>query len=509
MATTSRPFAERRLAALAAAGLLALPGVGRAERWELRPAVSGQLLHTSNSDLSVNGRPDTVLSVRPQLAINAEGSRLRLGGSVGLEAVSYAQGTQDDRVLPQVDLNGRLEAIERLFSIEAGYRVAQVAANPFGVRTELGSTTNVVTTRTARLSPSLQGGSPGGLSFRLGADLVQLRQNDSSGVASDASGSYTQVGGKIEMPARPLGWRLQADRSVSGYDNQDKPSVRTGDMIAAVTYALTDDLVAGVRGGREAENVDGPQKWHGTSGAELKWTPSQRTTLSASRDKRFFGHAWQLEFNHRMPFLAWNFGLSRAIDTTPQTLFLLPPSGDVAGLLDSIFTTRYPDPTERAKVVREVIERNGLATSTAGPVNLLGQRLSLTTRRRLSLALNGAVNTLALGVFSARTEDLLTANPLSVGTAEANNTQHGWSASLTHRLDARSAVSLSLDRTQIRALPGFGDSRTSQRGLRGEYNVQVGPRSNVVAGLRYRSIDSTSTSEGDEKAIFVGLDHRF
>lgn len=510
MATTSRRSASAGLVAAAAGLALAAAEPARAERWELLPSVSGQLLQTSNSDLSANGRADTVLSVRPQLAINATGSRVRLGGTLGLDAVTYARGTQDDRVLPQVDLTGRIEPVERLFVVEASYRVAQVAANPFGVRSDAGSTTNIVTTRTARLSPSLQGGVPGDLNFRVSGDFVQLRQNDAAGVASDASGTYAQGGAQLEMPAKPFGWRLQADRSISSYDNEAKPSLETGDMLAAVTYAFNEDLVAGLRGGRESENVDGVKKWHGTSGVELKWTPTARTTLNATRDKRFFGHAWQLDFSHRMPWLALNLGLSRSIDTTPQTLFLLPATNDVAGLLDAIFTTRYPDPAERARVVREVIDRNGLSTATTGPVNLLGQRLSLTTRRRIGLVLNGVVNTLSLGAFSVRTEDLLTANPLSVGTAEANNTQSGGSLSLTHRLDAYTAVSVSLDRTRIQALPGFGDSSTTQRGLRAELNAQVAPRTNVLGGLRYRKIDSnSSTSEGDETALFVGVDHRF
>lgn len=480
-----------------------------AERWTLEPSVRAQLTATSNSDLSVNGRSDTVLEVRPQLSLVGEGRRMRIAGTVAVDAIGYAERTQESRLLPQVDLTGRVEAIERLVFLDAGYRVAQTSSNVFGVRVEPGSTTNVVTTKTARISPSLEGGVPGGLRYSVRADNSWIDQNATATTASDSTGYFGRYTAYVAQVAQPLGWRLEADRSYTRYKDDAKPSVALVLARASISYALMDDLTAGLRAGRESENVTGPAQYHPTHGAELRWAPSARTLLAASTDTHFFGRGWDVEFNHRTPFVAWSLGLSRGVDTTPQSLFELPATQDVAGLLDAIFTTRFPDPAERARVVRDVINRNGLTTSTAAPISVLGERVSLVTRRRISIVFNGVNNTLSLGVYNVRTEDLDAGNALSTATPGGNNVQTGGSVALTHRVTPTAALSVALERTRIRALDGFGTAFTTQRSGRVQLNKQVAPRTGAFVGARHRIIESNNPAEGDENAVFLGLDHRF
>ena len=53
-----------------------------------------------------------------------------------------------------------------------------------------------------------------------------------------------------------------------------------------------------------------------TFGYGGEWTPNERTTLSAFRDKRFFGHGHRVAFNHRSPLSSWRF-----LDTRDEYLF--------------------------------------------------------------------------------------------------------------------------------------------------------------------------------------------
>jgi uncharacterized protein (PEP-CTERM system associated) len=527
MATTVRPKADRSpsnaartrrrsepktrvsLAFLVSAGFAA-PAM--AERWQLDTGVDSQLLWTSNSDfgLSSLSREDTVVQVRPRVSIHGEGARLRVSGTASLDAIDYVNHTQDSRVQPKVDLTARLEAVERLFFIDTAYRASQTSENPFAVRPETGSTANTVTTTEARFSPYIEGIAPGELRYNLRADNSWVREIGAAAGASTTAGYFGNYSASIERPARPLGWRLEAERSYTRYEDETLPTVALSQARAAVNYQLVEGFRVGVRVGAETNNLTNVVERHRTSGVEVHWQPSPRTTLNVSRDDRFFGAAWQLNFNHRMPKVAWNINLSRNIDTTPQALFNLPATANVTALLDAMFTTRYPDPVERARVVQDLINRRGLPTSTQGPITLLNNSVSLVTRREVGVAFNGARNSLALTAYHVRTEDATdTTNSLSTGTAFGNNIQYGASLLFSQRLTPSLGVNVTLDRSRIHALDTIGTDRTVQSNVNVQLNLQASPKTNAYAGGRYRKIDSNTVAEGKEGAVFVGLDHRF
>ena len=184
---------------------------------------------------------------------------------------------------------------------------------------------------------------------------------------------------------------------------QDDLTIDVARVIA--TYALTDELSVGLRGGYEQTNLVSCEDGCGIYGAEWRWRPSERTYLTGFVEDRFFGTGWNLAFTHRMPRLAWNLVLSRGIDTSPQQLFTLPASNNVQSLVDAMFTTRFPDPVERARVVQDFINQQSLATSTRGPTTIYAQRFSLVDSRIGSVAWLGTRNTVALSGFYVRTRD--------------------------------------------------------------------------------------------------------
>ncbi|HEX6707556.1 MAG TPA: TIGR03016 family PEP-CTERM system-associated outer membrane protein [Albitalea sp.] len=488
----------------------AAPGLVHAERWSAEAGVSSTLTWSTNPELGLvgGGQNDTVLEVRPHISIRAEGARLRLGGTASLAGVTSAHDTQPSRLLPEADLSARLEAIERFFFLDAGLRALQTSENPFGARPEAGSTRNTITTAAARFSPSIESAISAETRYRLRSDNSWTRESGSTlPTTSAAEGYFGRHSFLFEHDPHPFGYRLEGERTETKYRDGIQQPLRQDLVRASADYAFSAEFTAGVRVGRERTNLVALDDERTIYGLQARWQPSPRTTLSAFDEKRFFGQAWRLAFDHRLPQVAWNLVLSRSLDTTPQSLFDLPATNNVAALLDAAFTTRFPDPVERARVVQDLIARQGLPGATTHPTNIYTQRLSIVTLRSVSVALIGVRNTISLGAFQTRTEDAPEGGALATGAALTNNVQLGASAAWSHRLTPVMSMNLSAEWSRVRAITA--PDLTIERIARAQLTVQAGPKTSVFGGARYRDLDSNVAAEGREGAVFVGLDHRF
>lgn len=484
-----------------------------AQRWTIEPGISSQLTWTSNSLLGTGAaQDDTVFDVRPRISILGEGARLRIVGTAALNGIAYLDRSQPSRVLPEGDLTARLEAVERWLYLEAAVRAAQTGANPFGVRAEASSTSNTVTTTQGRFSPSIESAIDPLMRYRIRSDNTWTKDSfaDSTVAApTGAAGYFGRHTASIEHDPRPFGWRAEAERSDTRYDDGATAPLVSDVARLLADYALTSELSVGVRGGYERNSFVAVGQHHAIYGGQARWRPSERTRLSADGERRFFGSAWHIEFDHRTPQFAMSAALSRGIQSTPQSLFEIPATGNVAALLDAMFTTRIPDPAERAKVVQKFIADQGLPSATLGATNIYSQRLSLVTSRSGSVGLVGVRNSLVLSGFYLRTEDVPDAVGLATGLINNNNLQYGAGLTFSHRLAVAVSLSATIDWSRIKALDAAAADLTTQRGARIQFNVQASPKTGAVFGARYRKFESTVAVPGHESSVYMGLDHRF
>jgi len=525
MAATGKTTAEARARCRCAAHLRAgrvgvavaavfAAGPSLAERWQLDTAISSEATATDNSLLSaVAPRSDLIVSVRPRFVLLAEGSRLRITGSGSLNVVHYTRGTEENRALPDLDLSAVAVAIERALNIEAGARVSQVFENPFGLRADPGASTNRVTTTQYRISPVADVRTGGGARFRLRSDNIRLDDDSSTlttGTASSATGYFGHHNVVIEQEPRPLGARLELDRNETRYENAQSRSLISDVGRAVVSYAVGDRLTVGIRGGAEHNNFVTGDQTRATYGVEMNWRPSERTNLAAAVDHRYFGTGGSLVFDHRMPWLAWNLRVGRDIVSTPQTLFDLPPTNNVAALLDQLYTTRFPDPIERSRQVQEVISRGGLPATLTQATTVYSQRISLETSGSFSISYIGTRHSIALNGFWTRTEDAPQSGALATGLALNNNIQRGGSIVGSRRLTPTMTLKMSIDASRIRGLDAAStDQSSEQRALRADLNFQLAPRTTAYIGARHTQFIQNDTVRTTEDAGFVGIDHRF
>jgi uncharacterized protein (PEP-CTERM system associated) len=414
--------------------------------------------------------------------------------------------------LPEADLNARLEAIERWLFLEAAVKTSQASSDPFGVRPEPGTTTNTLTTRQTRFSPSIEAPIDALTRYRVRSDntWVHLKSAESTSTPDPAAAGYFgQHKVSIEHDPRPFGWRLDAERDETRYRVGVTAPLVNDSVRLAVDYALSPELAAGLRGGYERNSLVAGDRQGKVYGAQARWQPSPRTLLSAEGERRYFGSAWKLGFDHRTPRLAFSLSTSRSLQTTPQSLFELPATGDVTALLDEIFKARIPDRDERARAVQIFKAAQGLPDATLGPSIISAQRQSLVTTRGGSVGWVSARDSLVLSGFNTRTEDLPDATLLATGAPIANNRQYGVGLTFSRRLSALASVSCTLDWSRIRALGPTATALTTQLGTRVQLSLQAAPRTGVVFGGRYRKLDSNIAFPGREVTLFTGLDHRF
>lgn len=504
----------RHLAAAIIASAVAMPVF--AQRWTVETGISSQLTWTNNSSLgTAGGADDTVLSIRPAITIRGDGARLKVSGTATLNGITYLGSTQPSRVLPEGDLQARLEAVERFLFLEAGLRASQTSANPFGARTDSSSsTTNAVTTTQARFSPSIESVIWPLTRYRIRSDNTWTTDATagSTGAAAGAAGYFGRHAVAIEHDPSPIGWRLEGERTETRYTDGATNPLTSDVARFVVDYALVEDFSAGVRAGYERNSfVRSDNSHQSIYGLQAKWQPSVRTLFSADAERRFFGSAWQLGIEHRTPQLAINFTFARGLQSAPQSLFELPAAGNIAALLDAIFTTRFPDPAERARVVQKFMADQGLPSSTFGATSIYSRRLSLVTTRRASIGLIGARNSLVFSGFYTRTEDVPDSTSLVTGAIANNNLQHGIGVNFTHRLSQSVSLAAATDWSRIRALGANDDqaTTTTQSGASVQLNVQASPKTGAVIGGRYRKLDSNVAVSGREGSVYVGVDHKF
>ena len=508
-ARAARPNVRALLLALAAA---LAAGAAHAQQWRLESSVASNVTWTSNSLLGVDvAKPDVLIEVSPRLAIRGVGSRLRVSGSAELTAIDYVKGTRSSRLLPAADITARLEVVDNFLFLDGGVRVLQEIENPFGAQSTAGGAGETRNSTQLRLAPSIESTAGPGLHYRLRSENLRTWEARTALAVDTPTGSgyFGRHSASMTRDPQPLGWHVEAERSDTRYFDSVQPTLVLDVARAGVDYAIASDLSAGVHAGVERNSFFRVDRQRAIYGADLNWRPSDRTRLSVFGEQRYFGPGWRIEFDHRSPFLAWTLFLSRGTESAPQGELELPATDNVAALLDALFTTRFPNPVDRAKQVQLFMAQQGLPASTTRPTNLFSQRLSLATTARGSVALIGSRSSAVLSLYSSRVVDAPEAGDLATGRIINNNIQRGVDLTLTHRMTPTISASMAFDLSRIQAVASVASDRTTQAGARASVRLQLAPKTAATFGGSARKLASNVTPPGKQVSVFAGLEHGF
>lgn len=483
--------------AIAAAAALLLSSGAYAAEWTFVPAVGAGETYTDNVNLTSGAtrQSDFVTQITPSILINARGPNLTFDSYFGLNQLHYARGAAGDQLQKQVNANGHARLIDNLLYIDARGSISQQNISAFGAQPTgtLNGTNNQTTVTTYHVSPYLRHAFDNiAISeFRVAHDSVSADAGGLSNAKTDTVSFSTNSGKAF----RTVGWGVQYNDQTIRYPSQDKVTLENTN--GTLSYLVTPKVkLIGTVGYDNnvysaINNTSKGYSW--TTGFE--WTVSQRTNLSASFGRHYYGNSVALSAATRTRTANWVLNYNESVTTTPSQ-FTLPGSIDTVGYLNSLLSGTISDPAQRTLAINQIIRDSGLPGSLANSVNYFTNTTFLEKSLTASAVFTSPRSTLLFALFDTRREPLSTQQSTSILLGDSKTDQYGANAVFTRRLSTRTTATLSLlaQRVQSVTLGRTDDfqsarismSRQMSRQLRGTVEIRRNQGQSNQPGVGYR-----------------------
>jgi uncharacterized protein (PEP-CTERM system associated) len=487
------------------------PAEGATRPLSFEPSVAAELIVSDNGNFGIlpGKKSEVTVVVTPALAFSRESPNLRLNGSIGLSAYTYANNTQQDTVLPRLDVAVLGTIVRDLLTVDATVRTRDFLLSPLTAENAGGIAQSRFNAVQSRVAPTLFREFGPNIRFEAASDNAWTTYSgDSAGRLVDAYAGTHEV--SLVQRAQPFGWSVRAARNDTKYDVATFDRFITDTARAGIEYLFSNEFSVGLGGGRERNRFPEFAADGSTSYANVRWRPATATSLFAEVQKRFFGNEWTLEAQYRTPTFALNARASRDLESFQQQLLSLPRGGNVAVLINEILVGRIADPIQRAQTVQDLINRRALPSQIDQATAVYSERVQLVQGARISAAVLGARNSLVLSLFRDRTEDIPGFdNALSsVALAAISSKRVGATLAWNHRLSTTSGID-----SEISAVNSTGGGqltgKTKQTRVQAIYSLAFSPRTIGSLGYRFQRYAFTGSEPDRENAIFATLVIRF
>ena len=469
----------------------------------LEPRITVQETLTSNARLDARNISDQITEVSPGFRLVSNTAHLRGFVDYSLRSIHYAQEASANQLLHSLNASMLVEAVEQRVFIDVAGVIASQPISVFGPPVnDSPANPNASQTSSYRLSPYLRGrlGTVADYEARYSVQDTRTDTVNRSGVTTQDWLLHLGSSRRGQM----LGWAADASQQTNDFSLGRR--IDTTTLRGSLSYAVTPQLALLVLGGAESTNQLSPtRESHSIAGFGVNWQPSERTRLSLSRERRYFGGAHNVALEHRTGRTVWRYtdvkGISNGLGTTSASL------GSLFDLLDGFYVQQEPDPVLRTQLVLAEIARLGLPANLQVFPDFL--RSSSTVRRvqQLSLALLGRRSAVTLAVV--QTENRLLDGSLQLGddfNANSRILQRGWNLSLAHRLTPNSSIVSGLsEQRSVGTAPGL---ETRVRSLTLGFNTLLTYRTS--GGLQVRRVLSDGLAIPYRESAIIGtITHRF
>lgn len=490
------------LAPVAGPGLAqeATPG-GRA--WTIEPTVALRETFTDNYRLQTTKVSDAITEATAGLRVTAHAGMLRGALDYSLTGVANSRHSDANEVRHFLSAASTAELVQGFAFVDLRASYSQQVASAFGSQSPYAGldNSNERDVATIQIAPRLRG-QVGGLvryEARVSAESTRAKGTSAGDVDRASASLHLDSGGRSR-----LGWT--ADASHNSTDYLAGRRTYDGRLRAGVNYQFTRELKLGVTAGQERTDlitVDGDS--YDTWGVTLDWQPSERTSLAASAEKRFFGHAHSLAFAHRTPGSAWTLSTVRDISTSDAQG--TASFGSAYDLFFRQFASAQPDPTQRDVMVRNFLQTNGIDPRASVIDGFLASAVTLQNTQAMSVALVGARNTVTLRASVSRRER---ADQVSTSLDDLSATtrmrERGISLDWAHKLTPKSVINLA--GSYRRSEGDLSAQQTTLKAFTAAWSSPLGARSTMSAGARHARFDSPSAPY-TENAVFGAVRFAF
>jgi len=472
--------------------------------------VGASRAHGIGSEASgVDEATDLIASVRPQVKATRQGPRFSYDLEAAATFQAHSEDTADNAVLPDVHASMKSTLVERWAYFDADAFLRYAEADPFGARADTATGVNRSTEAGYLVRPFLEH------EFAPNASVL-LR--DEFGTTSSNAAERTRLTSnrvlfQVERKPTPLG----ASASYSRLDNRtdgDQGDSRYTLETARVAGALKvgEDLELGLDAGVDRSDdhfVD--RRTDALYGGRISWSPGPRTSARLELEHRYFGLSGRAGISHRTPFTSIGLSFERQPVDSTNSLGTVSQGADLRDFLNSILTTRYPDPTVRAGVVDNLVAQRGLNSKSDGAVNILGNYPQLNTSVQLNWTLLGRRDTLSVSGYSSTSRAItLSDAPLS-GLGSNDSRQRGMSFQYNHRLGLQVSAGLVGSWSRIAGLGTRDGELSTEQKYRLSLVDALSPHSDFSIALQWTRFTTNALGQPSFDATLgvVGLAHRF
>ncbi len=424
------------------------PRIALTETWTDNVAVGG----VQNSKES-----GFITQLAPGIRIDAKTARLKAYFDYSFTGIYYSTSSVGNRTQNSLNTFGTLEAVSNWMYLDFSGLIAQQAISAFGAQSPSNANINGNSTETStyRLSPYIRGQLAGIADYSLRYTWSTTQSNGS--VASDIELADWAGQLKGSTPFQNLKWSIDATQQNANYS-----SGRTSEaerLYGTGTYTVVPQVRVSLSGGQESNSYASQNaESKVTYGYGFDWTPTERTQISAFKERRFFGDGHRYTLSHRFPLSSVRYSDSKDVSVLPNQ-FSSIGLGTVFDLFRQIcaqqLSSQYTDPAQLNLAANAcattTLAQAGIAPNTQVTSSFLSSRATVQRSQQLALAMQGARNTLTVLVNRNESQSIL-ASSAANDDFLLNNTnnirQRGFSVNLSHQLSAQSSLNLMGSRQQ-------------------------------------------------------------
>jgi uncharacterized protein (PEP-CTERM system associated) len=475
---------------------------------QFTPAINFIETYTDNVDLvGSKAKGDWVSELAPQLRFDGTSARAKWNFDYQRHELAYSHDKTRNSAQNLLNAFGTLEAGDKWLYVDGRGSVTQQTISAFGVQapSNVNVTKNRAETSTYQLSPYIRGSLGGTAGYQLRYNWTNSRSD--SAVLSDVRTRewVGDLNGKTTFSA--LLWSVQAgsqrSRASNGLDT-------VADHVrGSLSYQFDPQFRMSLIGGREANDYATlTKKRTNTNGFGLDWAPAETTSISAMKEKRFFGNGHTFSFKHRTPLSAWEYSDNKDVTILPSQL-ASASVGTIYDLLNFIYTSQFPDPVQRGQVVRQYLQAQGIPENTQVISGFLTSTTYVERAQQASIALLGARNTVTFVAMQSDRQSLSNVSNMLGDFANSSDVlQRGLSTRWAHKLSAVSALTLALGWTQTIG-SGLVNQESKQRRLDLLFATQWGPKTFFSLGARRMYVLTGGSSGYRENALTGALTIQF
>ncbi|MEO8855596.1 MAG: TIGR03016 family PEP-CTERM system-associated outer membrane protein [Burkholderiaceae bacterium] len=495
----------------------------------ITPHVSVTETYTSNVFLSnTNKRSELITQVSPGIQIVSRGGRIRGSLDYSLDELWYARNTSGRRSQNSLNALGTIEAVDNWAFIDFSGVIGQQAISAFGTPATNAAALNGNSTETSvfRVSPHIAGRLGSFADYEARYSLLTSRSQADSVSGVDSQELSLRLSGTGNR--RGTGWSFDADHQ--SFDYSVGRSTQSQRINGQVNFGLTDQFGTYVKGGYESSDFETTSderrnfvalglSWNpnsdltfnidrdnrGATGLLVNWTPSKRTSVAITRERRLYGDSHSIALTYRTPNTAWTYTDTRsAVANTGLATVGAPTS--LYDVLYAQFAATETDPLKREQF-GSYLQANGIRPNATAITGFLTSAVSLQSLRQLSFALFGSRSTVTLIATQSNSRRLDTVSQAVDDLSNSGNVrQSGFSIAYAYRFTANTMFNAVASRQ--RSSDSLGLASTSSRSIDVNLSSRLSKETTASVGAR-RVIFSSNTAPYSETAVTGNLNVQF